>query len=120
MNRISHTNQLIDNNGLSGKMNNTKWRELFELLESFTCAFRIKLLSDSEESIQNSWNKTIFELEESELLIDNYEDYGFIQFKEIERIDIKCSNNLESLWNGIKLVSINAEQIENLVSIYGY
>ncbi len=120
MNRVSRANALILKNNLSGKINNTKWKELFELLQSLKCKFRIKLLTDTEESIKNAWNNNFFELEQTDLLTDNHEDYGFIKFKEIERVDIIGANELETLLIEVKTISKSVYKNDNYVSIFGY
>ncbi|MCH2230808.1 MAG: hypothetical protein MK105_10730 [Crocinitomicaceae bacterium] len=117
--RLQSTKDILREQQLTGLLNNSKWLAIFETIQGLNCRFRIKLLTDTEVTISNSWSQEIIELEKHEFLSENYEDYGFIEFKEIQRIDIelvKFSEELKKEFEALGDVEVN----ENMISIYGY
>ena len=76
--RIKQTRKFILENTSYSRLNNHKWYEISELVEQYCSEFEIKILLSSELIKSNQ----IYELEQSSLLVDNYD--GFIEFLELE------------------------------------
>ena len=97
LSRIKQTRELIRTKGLSGQLNNTKWRELFDRVEDLRLIFEIKLLS--ENNLRHC--TFIRELENTSILIDDNGD--FIEFLEIELVKFKKDNKLTEHLNNLKV-----------------
>lgn len=115
--RIDKSMSIVTDKNLVGKLNNTKWREIFEIIRSTNSDFRIKLLTDEYHSIMNDWNQDVIELETSVVLTNNFGKYGFIEFREIERLDIRSSHELIK---DLESDNMSFELEGEIVSIYGY
>ena len=80
--RIKKSQQIISKLNISGLLNNTKWLNIFKEIEGKNLNFTLKLLSRK----QSIHCKQIFELEQTNLLTDGFND--FIEFIEIEELTV--------------------------------
>ncbi|NQZ85908.1 MAG: hypothetical protein HRU03_09390, partial [Nanoarchaeales archaeon] len=96
--RIKEVKNYISNTSLSSLMNNVKWFKVLEEVEFRDVTFKMKLLLNSETIEVNQ----IFELEESSILINNNGE--FIEFMEIESIEVPRSIEFKSFCNRMKLL----------------
>lgn len=104
--RLKTTRQFILAKNLSGLLNNHKWFEIFDWLQSEKNILEIKLLLSGNTIAFN----TIYELESSSLLIDH--SGNFIEFFEIEFLFISKSNEVEKFLSEQKIdYSIHSEKI---------
>ena len=113
--RINDAKTFLQKNNGSSLLSNTKWHKIFETIELGTVKFRIKLLTDHFEGIENDWNTSVIELETNTILTDNYNNYGFIEFFEIEYLDILKGDGQE-----IPALNVKSDKFDGYVRIYGY
>ena len=109
--RIKEVKNYISNTSLSSLMNNVKWFKVLEEVEFRDVTFKMKLLLNSETIEVNQ----IFEIEESSILINNNGE--FIEFMEIESIEVPRSIEFKSFCNRMKL--LYSEKMDH-IQINGY
>ena len=109
--RIKEVKNYISNTSLSSLMNNVKWFKVLEEVEFRDVTFKMKLLLNSETIEVDQ----IFELEESSILINNNGE--FIEFMEIESIEVPRSIEFKSFCNRMKL--LYSEKMDH-IQINGY
>ena len=109
--RIKEVRNYISNTSLSSLMNNVKWFKVLEEVEFRDVTFKMKLLLNSETIEVNQ----IFEIEESSILINNNGE--FIEFMEIESIEVPRSIEFKSFCNRMKL--LYSEKMDH-IQINGY
>lgn len=105
------TRELIRKNGLSGRLNNTKWHEILEWIDESRLSFDIKLLSE----LNFRYCDFIRELEKTSVLLDESGD--FIEFLEIEFLKLEKNENVVN-----HLEILGKDHIEEIewVIIQGY
>ena len=109
--RIMDSKNFILNNSLSGCLNNTKWKELFDVIEMNNLSFELKTL------LSNNIIKCEFirEVENSALLIDD--SGNFIEYLEIDNIMINRNKNIKEF-----LIDKRIEYLEDekRITVFGY
>ena len=109
--RLKQTKQYILSNSITGILNNQKWKELFDWLDSHGIAFKLRILLSKDE-IDCDW---IRELEDTSILIDDSGD--FIEFYEIESIKTKYNRELIEF---LKPTNFDYNNTHEEIEIYGY
>jgi len=109
--RLKETKEYILKSTTGGLMNNVKWYALFESIDSLRLNFSVKtLLSDD---VKNA--SIIYELEDTSILFTD--DGNFIEFIEIEKIEVDGSDEFESR---LKNDNIEYYLINNRICVQGY